>query len=204
MNKFFNDSNPFWTAMGMIFDMFVLNILWLICSIPLFTIGASTTAFYYVMIDIARGESPYIAKTFFKSFRQNFKQGVLLGLIVMFTGAFLLIDIYLCYKSQSGIFSFFLFFFGIIFLFWCFTTLYLFPLLSKFDKSTKEIFILAFTLSIKHFPRSLAMLLAAVIGIWLCHLLAGFILIVPALVVFCQTIVFLPILKPYLPEDYTI
>jgi uncharacterized membrane protein YesL len=201
MDKFFNDSNPFWTAMGIIFDVFILNFLWLVCCIPVFTIGASTTAFYYVMIDIVSGKSPYIAKRFFKSFKENFKQGVLLGLIVILTGTFLAADIYLCYKSSAGIFSFFLFFFGIIFIFWCFTTLYLFPLLSKFDKSTKEIFILAFTMSIRHFPRSFIMLIGAILGIWLCHLFAGFIFIAPGLAVMLQTAVLLPILKPYLPQD---
>lgn len=203
MNKFFSNDNPFWTAMGIIFDVFVLNLLWLLCCIPLFTTGASTTAFYYVMIDIVKGESPYISKRFFKSFKQNFKQGILLGLIAMFTGAFLAVDIYLCYKSGTGIYSFFLFFFGIIFIFWCFTTLYVFPLLSKFDKSNSEIFILAFTMSVKHFIRTLIMLIAAVFGIWLCHLLPGFIFIVPGLVVMLHTAVLLPILKPYLPEDYS-
>lgn len=188
--------------MGNIFDVIVLDILWLVCCIPLFTAGPATTALYYVMIDVVRGESPYVSKRFFKSFRQNFKQGVLLGLIVMFTGAFLAVDIYMCYKSGTGIYSFFLFFFGIIFVFWCFTTLYIFPLLSKFDKPNREIFILAFTMSVKHFVRTLIMLIAAICGIWLCHIFLGFILIVPGLVAMLHTALLLPLLKPYLPQDY--
>ena len=80
LNRFFNADNPFWNSMGNIFDVFILNMLWLICCLPVFTIGPSTTAFYYGMINLARGEEHYVSKDFFRSFVQNFKQGIGLGI----------------------------------------------------------------------------------------------------------------------------
>ena len=50
-DKFFKMDNPLWEAMGRLFDIFVLNVLWLVCCLPVFTIGPSTTAVFYAMID---------------------------------------------------------------------------------------------------------------------------------------------------------
>ena len=47
LQSFFNYDNPIWRFMGRLGDMIVLNLLWLVCSIPVVTIGASTTALYY-------------------------------------------------------------------------------------------------------------------------------------------------------------
>jgi len=52
----------------------VLNLLWCICSIPIFTIGASTTAVYYVTLKLVRDEEDGTFRSFFKSFKENFKQ----------------------------------------------------------------------------------------------------------------------------------
>ena len=54
MKKLFNMDNPFWTAMGRVFDIFVLNCLWLLCCLPVFTIGPATTALFYGMFGILR------------------------------------------------------------------------------------------------------------------------------------------------------
>ena len=57
-----------------IFDLIVLNILWLVCSVPIVTIGASTTALYSVMLKVVAGEEGYIMKGFFKAFQVSFRQ----------------------------------------------------------------------------------------------------------------------------------
>jgi uncharacterized membrane protein YesL len=201
LNKLFNLENPFWQAMGNIFDLFVLNVLWLLCCIPIVTIGPSTCAFYYVLIDLVRNEEPPIAKTFFRSFRQNLKQGILLGLLLTAIGVFLGIDIYLCRHSGTGIYTFFMVFFSVIFLFWAFVTLYAFPLLAKFEKSIKEILIWAFSLSIKNAGKTLLMLFAFVIAIWACHILTGLIFIAFGVAAEFQAALLASILSPYLPDN---
>ncbi len=198
LNRFFNADNPFWNSMGNIFDVFVLNMLWLICCLPVFTIGPSTTAFYYGMINLARGEEHYVSKDFFRSFVQNFKQGICLGIPLTALGAFLALDIYMCYRSGTGIYTFFMVFFAVIFLFLSFVTLYSFPLLAKFEKKNKEILVWAFVLSIQHLGRSLLMLAAVAAGIWICHILPGLIFIVPGLTVEFHAVLTASALKDYL------
>ena len=63
-----------------------LNILWLVCCLPIVTIGASTTALYYTSFKIAKDEGSYITTMFFRSFRQNFKQATVIWLIMLAAG----------------------------------------------------------------------------------------------------------------------
>ena len=60
----FNYDNPVWRFIGKLGDLIVLNILWTICSIPIFTIGASTTAVYYVTLKLVRDEDDSTIKAF--------------------------------------------------------------------------------------------------------------------------------------------
>ena len=50
MGKIFNINNPFWTFMGKLVDVVVLHFIWLVCSLPVVTFGASTTALYYALL----------------------------------------------------------------------------------------------------------------------------------------------------------
>ncbi len=186
--------------MGRIFDVFLLNILWLLCCLPVFTIGPSTTAFFYAMINLVRGEGNPVSRDFFRSFRQNFKQGLLLGIPLTATGVFLAMDVAISHRAGTGIYSFFMVFFAVMFLLWAFITLYTFPLLAKFEKNSKDLLIWAFTLSIRHLGRTLLMLLMLAVGLWFCHILPGLIFIVFGLVGQFQSMMIASILKPHLPD----
>ena len=200
MNKLFNLDNPFWNSMDKVFDLFIANVLWLVCCLPLFTIGPSTAAFYYVLVNRARGEDGVISRDFFRSFRQNFRQGVGLGLLMTAVGIFLAVDIRLCYRSGTGIYTFFMVFFAVLFLLWASLALYSFPLLAKFEKKNSEILVWAFLLAMGHPVQTLLMLLVTAVGLWACHLLPGLILIVFGLAGRFHSVLLASILKPYLPD----
>jgi uncharacterized membrane protein YesL len=197
MDKIFSQDNPFFQAMGNIFDLFVLNVLWLLCCLPIFTIGPSTCAFFYVLTHVLHGEETYLVKEFFHSFRQNFKQGVCLGLPLTAVGVFLGVDIWLCRRSGTGIYTFMMVFFAVLFLCWAFITLYAFPLLAKYEKTNSEILVLAFSLSIRHLGKTLLMLLSVVLALWICHLMPGLILITFGLAGEAQTALFDSVMKKY-------
>ena len=71
-----------------------LNLLWIVCSLPIVTIGASTTALYYVTLKIAEEREGDITQQFFRAFRSNFKQATQLWLILLLLGVVLGTDIY--------------------------------------------------------------------------------------------------------------
>ena len=101
MGHFFSSEGPLMTYLIKIRDWMFLSVLWLICSLPVITFGVSTTAMYYVTLKMAKNEEVPVMKSFFKSFKENFKQGVLLTLIVLIVGALLALDC-LYFSRVSG------------------------------------------------------------------------------------------------------
>lgn len=100
MKGIFNPDNPvvrFFIKIGYIW---YLNILWLITSIPLFTIGASTTALIYSCMKLQEDEG-YPTKNFFHSFKENFKQSTAIWGIYVGIGALLAMD--LIYWNKQGV-----------------------------------------------------------------------------------------------------
>ena len=79
-----------------------LNLLWMVCSLPIFTIGASTTALYYACLKIVRDEGFDAAGMFFHSFKQNFKQATIIWLIMLTAGIFLAGDGYILYHLRAS------------------------------------------------------------------------------------------------------
>ena len=77
-----------------------LNLLWFICSLPIVTIGASTTALYYASLKLVREEDSSLTRQFFRSFRENFKQATVLWLILLGVGLFLGADGYILYHLR--------------------------------------------------------------------------------------------------------
>ena len=78
-----------------------LNLLWFVCSLPIVTIGASTTALYYASLKIVRDEETHVGALFFRSFRQNFKQATVLWLILLGAGLVLAGDGYILYHLRQ-------------------------------------------------------------------------------------------------------
>ena len=73
MNLFSYDS-PFSRFLYFVADIVTLHFLWILYSLPIITIGASTTALYYSCMKRIRTGEGYVTQNFRKSFRQNFKQ----------------------------------------------------------------------------------------------------------------------------------
>ena len=85
-----------------------LNLLWMVCSLPVFTAGAATAALYDVTLRIAHEEDPPLTTRFFRAFRENFRQATVLWLILLGVGALLGTDAYILYhlyKSTAGMVS---------------------------------------------------------------------------------------------------
>ena len=81
MRGVFNPDSPMMRALGVVWDLIVLNLLFLVCCIPVVTIGPAITALHYVTTKMAgEKDGTPVVGNFFKSFRANFRQGVLMGI----------------------------------------------------------------------------------------------------------------------------
>lgn len=98
--KFLSYDSKFSQAMLQFCYACWLNLLWLVCSLPIVTLGASTTALYYVMLKLAHGEDVNVTSLFFQSFRREIRQATILWLILLAAGLFLAADIYILYHLR--------------------------------------------------------------------------------------------------------
>ena len=151
MRNLLNLDNKFFRFLGKVADLVILNVLWLICCLPILTIGASTTALYYSVFKIQKNEESYIWRLFFQSFRLNLRQGTLFTIIFLLLGVFLTIDIY-AYSNSGAIENVILVLIVILIMIWLMTLSYVFPFLSWFQNSAKETLKNAFYMSIGNLP----------------------------------------------------
>lgn len=165
INGLFNPNNMFFRFMSRISDLMILNFLWIICSLPIITIGASTTALYNVTLKLVDETDGYLFSDFFKSFKENFKKATIIWSIILFV--FFIIGVNLTfwikYTSIAGYIPMSIILF-ILFLFLP-TEIYIFPILSNFKKTIKETIKYAFIISIKYLPYSLIIILISLIFI---------------------------------------
>ena len=91
-------------VLSKICDIVCLNVLWLVCSLPIITIGASTTALYTVMLKLVKNEEGYIFKGFLHAFKLNFKQSTIIWLILLLCGGVCFVD----YRISEMMLAFFL------------------------------------------------------------------------------------------------
>jgi len=82
-------------SLSRIGDMIILNALWLLCCIPVVTAGPATTAAQYVALKFVRDEGTSVIRMFFHSFRRNFRQSLVLGIIAQVLGSVLIVDLWL-------------------------------------------------------------------------------------------------------------
>ncbi len=166
LQGFFNYDNPIWRFIGRLGDMVVLNILWIICSIPIITIGASTTALYYCTLKIVRNEDYGDIKMFFKSFRLNFKQATLIWIPMLIIGCVLVFDFrfFGVVMASAGAVRVVLQGLTIaLMVLWIFVFLYVWPVLSRFDNTIKNTVSNAAFMSIRYLGSTLAMIVSDII-----------------------------------------
>ena len=79
---FFNYDNDIWRFVGRLADIMVLNLLWILFSLPIVTFGISTTALYYCTLKIVKDEDDGNIRMFLRSFKKNWKEGLIIWLIL--------------------------------------------------------------------------------------------------------------------------
>ena len=101
-----SEKNKLASSLGLflrrMFDLMVLNILWLLCCLPVFTFGPASSALARVMITLVRGGSEAVAKNYFIAFRRDFGRAVVLGLIGLLGLAIAVSDIRFALSLSGG------------------------------------------------------------------------------------------------------
>lgn len=158
MSNIFSPNSKLYAILNQIADLLLLNLVFLITSLPIFTVGASLTALYTVAFRIGTKEEGGVIREYFRAFKSNFRIGTVMWLILLAIFVVCGVDIAIASNSE-GLLK------DIRFIFWAalalamFVCAYAFPLASRFDNKPLIMLKNALLLSIAHFPRSLLMLL---------------------------------------------
>jgi len=162
MKGWLNQDNMFIVLMYKLSYLFLLNVLWVICSIPIVTAGAATAALYTVTLKMAENEESYIARSFWEAFKRNFKQSVVLELIILVTGTFLYLDMYIVAANPIPGGNFYQLIFALAAVFGIIIISYLFPVLSKYDAAVGKIIKVAAYMSFRHIAYTLPIIIISV------------------------------------------
>ena len=168
MSRFFNPDNPVMEFIAKIFDLVILNLIFIFSCVPIITIGASTSALSYVTLKMVRGEDPYIWRNFWKSFRQNFKQGTLVWIFSILIFIFLGMDFYIINSQNTSLFAVVHILLWIVCAVALSVFLYVFPVISHFVCTTKQALKNALLMTFGHLPYTLMMLALAGLLLFLC------------------------------------
>lgn len=138
-------------------DLLTINFLWLLCSLPIITIGASTAAACSVTMKMAKDEEGYITRQFFKAFKENWKQGTILGLLMTIVGYAFYLDTQILKVTSNPSYLVIFMTFGLAFIYViCFT--YAFALIARYENSIKNTLLNSVKITFRFFGRTLAML----------------------------------------------
>lgn len=159
MDRLFNMDNKFFTFMSRVADLIILNLICIVCCLPVITAGASITAMFYVTMKMVRNEEAYIVRSFFRSFKQNFKQATIINVLMLLAGVLLYFDMNICRNIKGTLSQVLLVIFTMILVIYIMIFMYIYPVLAKFYNTIKNTLINAFLMSVRHLPYTILMVL---------------------------------------------
>lgn len=159
MKGLFNLDNPFMQMLSKFADMMIINILTILCSLPVITIGAAFTANHKVMQNIVMEEETPLLRAYFRSFRTNFKQATIIWLFLMVFITSVISSLILITAYFTGTFATILYVcIGIMCLIVVSVCSYLFPLMARYNNTLREHLHNASLLVIMKFNKTLLLL----------------------------------------------
>ncbi len=199
LDELFSQNGTFARSMNFLWNLILVSLLWLMCSLPVITLGAASTAAYYTMAKAVRRHNGTVVSEFFHAFRLNFKQATLLTLVYIALLGFLLFDCSYFYNNQNP---------GsreMLYLFYGLTAMvlvhmhYVFPALSRFTDPNLKLFRMGIVMMFRNLLPSillLALFLAALAG---CIWLPWSILVSPGILVCVHSFVTEKVLRKFAP-----
>lgn len=150
--KFFSVDSPFYRFISRFWDLVQLNFFWLLCSLPIVTIGASTVAACSVALKMAEDTEGYIARAFFKAFKENLKCGIPLGILALVAAYAVYLDFQFWNATESALFLVM----GIVAVFvFSISFVYAFPLMARYENTLFKTLKNSQEIALRYFFRTL-------------------------------------------------
>jgi uncharacterized membrane protein YesL len=203
MGNLLNINNPIISGINKVLSCILVCVLWLICCIPVFTIGTSTTALYYTVQKVIKNDRGYIISEFFKSFRTNFKQTTPVWLVMLAIALILIGDIRILQMivNSGNAWGNVYVFFELLLLVEVIYAIYVFSFFARFKNITKEILKNAAILAVKHIGSTIKILFILLFGGIIIYIIPLSVFIIPVVIVWFISVVLEKIYYRYMSGE---
>ena len=182
MKRLFDFGSPLMRNLIRIFDCMCLSILWIVFSVPIITMGASSAALYATVLKYIRRDEGYLWKTFWGAFKENLKRSTLAWLAALALLALLIVDA-LVFRSMAVKGDFLGNLYWVILVLICVAvtwTAYLSAYCARFNGSVKDVLRFSFILMTYHPIKSLGVFLPILVSAALVLIMPGLLVAAPA------------------------
>lgn len=180
MKNLLDLEGPLFQYLSRVGDLIILNALFLLCCIPVVTVGASTAALNKMTQDLVHETEGGVLKGFFQAFRANFRQATIVWIAELIILVSLVCDAFLVYTFFPGNTVMYVLLAVLVFLVVS-VCAYMMPLLVRYDNTLRQHISNAVILAVIKLPKTLAMVLLNALPL---------IIAVLSLKVFAQTLIF--------------
>ena len=209
MSSFFNMDSPVMRFLSRLCDLIILNLLTIVCCIPVVTAGASITALFSVTLKMVKGEESYILRGFFKGFKENFKQSTIIWLIIAVLGLFLFVDYRAAAVLPGNMKDIFQVLIGAVVIVYLMVFTYIFPYVARFRNDIKNIFKNSLLIAVLNLPWTLVLIICPLALFFITFLTTTtlvygsmlWILFGFALVAYLSSIIFSKVFVKYEPKE---
>lgn len=164
-----NEDNVIHIFLNKLGDIIVANLLFLVCCIPIITIGPALTALYHCMLRTVKGNNNGTTKTFFRAFKENFRQSLIVWLGLLAVGFILFLNIRFLQNTASVVskplFYVSLGIAGLVII----LALYIFPVIAAFANTTMNLLKNAYVFAFLHFPSTLAIAVITILPMFMTY-----------------------------------
>lgn len=210
--KLFNPDSRIMIFLSHVADLVILNILWLVCCIPVVTIGASTTAMYHVIRHWQKDSVSSIMRDFFQSFKEDFKQATPVYLILLIPTVAVVMNAMLIFnpENSAAVPSYLLVIWFISALILLFISSFVYPVMAFFADSIFKTLRNAMVLALANLPRTILISILNLLPVILLFVNLSFflqssifwLLIGGALVAYLNMSILKPVFKKLVPSEF--
>ncbi len=155
--NFFAIDNPVMRFLGRVGDLIVLNLVFVVTSLPVITIGTAFSALYTVTMKIVRGEEPSVVREYLRAYKRNFKTATACFAVLAVLGMLIILDFRLIGVFSGAAYAAVRFLLAVILGLWFLELLYIFPYIARFENTVVHSLKNALFLSAAHIPSTLVL-----------------------------------------------
>lgn len=166
MDQFFHSEGRIMQTLSTLADLVMLNLLTILCSLPVFTLGAAVTALYDAVGNMQQGDGSSCSG-YFRAFRTHFRQSTLLWLVLFSALSAILYGLtcLLSAGTASSLVMVMLFMLAV----WSMVLAWAFPIQARFSRNAFHTLAYAFVCAVKYLPRTVCMTILNMlpVAVWL-------------------------------------